>query len=639
MKSFFRTGPGKLILIIVCTLSVLLTGVCMLGASCTISAENGEIHLRSRGDIEPVETEYYLQVQSWHVLEKLLNEGVLDYNRLNNINIRIRDADAGNWLYEGTATTPLEYQYRFFVYHVEDRDRIAWTENEIPSIYQKNYRTIDVFASLSGDAFVYNFGNYWVSFAYRLGWWILAIAAASFILGVVCYTSLLRVSARRPGRDDLVPGPLHKLPFDLLLAANLAALIGLAALIDWILPIDYIAELYFTIGALVSGIIIFLGLSMSAAARIKTRTLLRNTLIFRVLKYLVAKPLAWLWKGLKKLHAFNMSILRGLPLVGKTALFLGVLAIVELNVTAAADGGPLVLLSLIKYLILIPLVLYLALCLRRLQKGGEALAAGDLAYQTDTKGLPHDLKKHAEDLNSIGGGMAIAVREQLKSERMKTELITNVSHDLKTPLTSVINYADLIAKEPCDDPKITEYAEVLLRQSERLKRLIDDLVEASKASTGNLDVDLVPCDASVFLAQAAGEYEEKLRDAGLALVTKQPDEEVSIMADGRRMWRIFDNLMNNIVKYSLSGTRVYLSLEQADGDAVITFRNTSREPLDAVNTEELVERFTRGDVSRNTEGSGLGLAIAKSLTELQGGKFLVSADGDLFKVILRFPKI
>ena len=164
-------------------------------------------------------------------------------------------------------------------------------------------------------------------------------------------------------------------------------------------------------------------------------------------------------------------------------------------------------------------------------------------------------------------------------------------------------------------------------------------MEASKASTGNLEVDLVPCDASVFLAQAAGEYEEKLRDAGLALVTKQPDEEVSIMADGRRMWRIFDNLMSNIVKYSLSGTRVYLSLEQEGGEAVITFRNTSREPLDAVNTEELVERFTRGDASRNTEGSGLGLAIAKSLTELQGGKFLVSADGDLFKVILRFPKI
>ncbi len=639
MKSFFRTVWGKLILVIVCTLSVLLTGACVLGASLTITVENGNIHLRPKEEIEPLSTESFFEIKAWHVLISQLNTGVIDYSYADNLNFRILNAESGNWLYKGQTGPSWEYHYRFYGYDGPGSYRVAFTKEEIPSEYRNHVIPYDVFVGVPDASYAYDYGNDWVNAAYRLGWWILAIGLSAFALVMVCYISLLRVSARRSGRDDLVPGPLHKLPFDLLLATCLAAFLGLAVLIDWILPIDYIAELYFAIGAFVTGIIIFLGLSMSAAARIKTRTLLRNTLIFRVLKYLVAKPLAWLWKGLKKLHAFNMSILRGLPLVGKTALFLGVLAIVELNVTAAADGGPLVLLSLIKYLILIPLVLYLALCLRRLQKGGEALAAGDLAYQTDTKGLPHDLKKHAEDLNSIGGGMAIAVREQLKSERMKTELITNVSHDLKTPLTSVINYADLIGKEPCENAKIKEYSGVLLRQSERLKRLIDDLVEASKASTGNLEVDLVPCDASVFLAQAAGEYEEKLRDAGLALVTKQPDEEVSIMADGRRMWRIFDNLMNNIVKYSLSGTRVYLSLEQADGDAVITFRNTSREPLDAVNTEELVERFTRGDVSRNTEGSGLGLAIAKSLTELQGGKFLVSADGDLFKVILRFPKI
>ena len=251
--------------------------------------------------------------------------------------------------------------------------------------------------------------------------------------------------------------------------------------------------------------------------------------------------------------------------------------------------------------------------------------------------MPSNLKKHGENLNSIAGGMAIAVEQKLKSERMKTELITNVSHDLKTPLTSLINYADLIGKEPCDNAKIKEYSEVLLRQSERLKRLIDDLVEASKASSGSLDVAPVPCDAAVFIAQASGEYEERLQQAGLTLITKQPEKDVRIMADGRRMWRIFDNLMSNIVKYALSGTRVYLSLEQIGERAVITFRNTSREPLDGVNAEELTERFTRGDASRNAEGSGLGLAIAKSLAELQGGHLAVTADGDLFKVMLSFP--
>ena len=638
MRSFFRTFAGKLILVLICVLSVLTAAACVGGAALTVSAEDGYVHLITRDEIEQNETGRLREI-SRQVLNFLLNWGRLPEGYEKSWSFAVWNATTGEMLYNDDAdlsAVPIR-DFHFYAFKENGWYKVR-LEGEDVTGHLEDLRAYWVRINVRND-FVYSFRNRCVDLACRLGWWIFAAFFAALGLAAVSFVSLMRVSARRPGREDPVPGPLHKVPYDLMLAAGAAVFVCLVFFFEWVLPVDSKAELHMVTGAAAVGVLILLGLCMSAAARVKTKTLIKNTLIFRVLKYLVAKPLAWLWKGLKKLHAFNMSILRGLPLVGKTALFLGVLAIVELNVTAAADGGPLVLLSLIKYLILIPLVLYFALCLRRLQKGGEALAAGDLTYQTETKGLPHDLKKHAEDLNSIGGGMAIAVREQLKSERMKTELITNVSHDLKTPLTSLINYADLISKEPCENAKIKEYSGVLLRQSERLKRLIDDLVEASKASTGNLEVDLVPCDASVFLAQAAGEYEEKLRDAGLALVTKQPDEEVSIMADGRRMWRIFDNLMNNIVKYSLSGTRVYLSLEQADGDAVITFRNTSREPLDAVNTEELVERFTRGDASRNTEGSGLGLAIAKSLTELQGGKFLVSADGDLFKVILRFPKI
>ena len=219
---------------------------------------------------------------------------------------------------------------------------------------------------------------------------------------------------------------------------------------------------------------------------------------------------------------------------------------------------------------------------------------------------------------------------------MKTELITNVSHDLKTPLTSILNYSGLIAAEPCENEKITEYARVLTRQSERLTRLIDDLVEASKASTGNLDVLLAPVEAQVLLGQASGEYTERLAAAGLELVTKMPEEPIRIMADGRRMWRIFDNLMNNVCKYALSGTRVYLSLEKMAESAVITFKNTSRAPLD-ISEEELLERFVRGDSARSSDGNGLGLSIARSLAELQGGKLRLHIDGDLFKAILVFP--
>ena len=226
----------------------------------------------------------------------------------------------------------------------------------------------------------------------------------------------------------------------------------------------------------------------------------------------------------------------------------------------------------------------------------------------------------------------------MKSERMKTELITNVSHDIKTPLTSIINYADLIGREECDNPKIHEYAEVLHRQSERMKRLIEDLVEASKASTGSLEISLAPCEAGVMLMQVAGEYEQRLKQLSLNLVASQPVHPVTIMADGRRLWRVMDNLMNNICKYALPGTRVYLSLEDVGGQAVISFKNTSRDQLN-VSPDELVERFVRGDAARNSEGSGLGLSIAKSLTELQHGTLDISCDGDLFKVVLRFPVV
>lgn len=283
-------------------------------------------------------------------------------------------------------------------------------------------------------------------------------------------------------------------------------------------------------------------------------------------------------------------------------------------------------------------ILYITIMTKRLSTGIEALAEGDLNYQVDTHSMYWGFRYWGEDINSIAEGMNCAVEQRIKSERMKTELITNVSHDIKTPLTSIINYANLIGEEKCENEKITEYSEVLVRQSERLKRLIEDLVEASKAATGNLEVVLQPCEAEILLTQAAGEFEQKLFDAGLELKISQPETPVKIMADSRRLWRVFDNLMNNICKYAQRGTRVYLSLEEKEGRAVFTFKNTSHAALN-VSAEELIERFVRGDASRSTDGNGLGLSIAKSLTELQNGTFELSIDGDLFKVILEFPQI
>ena len=231
-----------------------------------------------------------------------------------------------------------------------------------------------------------------------------------------------------------------------------------------------------------------------------------------------------------------------------------------------------------------------------------------------------------------------ALERAMRSERMKTELITNVSHDIKTPLTSIINYVDLLQKEPIENEKAKEYMEVLNRQSARLKKLIDDLIEASKAQSGNLEVHLEKCDVGVLLTQVTGEYTERLSEAGIELLTESPEAPVSVMADGRYLFRVYDNLINNMYKYALSGTRAYIDIIKTGGRVQISFKNISKNRLN-ISADELMERFVRGDNSRSLEGNGLGLSIAKSLTELMDGSFELMIDGDLFKVTLDFPYV
>lgn len=478
--------------------------------------------------------------------------------------------------------------------------------------------------------------NIILNLAYTFRYWIYIIGLAALAIGIFSFVILMESVGHRPYDEKVQPGWGTWIPIDLLAAGFfLASFLCFQFAVESIYyDLSFMSALMIA-ASIVAISIMGIGVCMSFAVRVKLGEWWKNSVLYYAL-CIAWKILKELGKVLRKLSILLVKI----PLIWKTAAgFIG-LSFVEFIVIMITwwESDNYFVFWILEKIVLFPVILYIALMLKKLQKAGKAIAAGDLSYQVDTEHMLPDFKAHGENLNQIGVGMTVAVEHRLKSERMKTELITNVSHDIKTPLTSIINYSDLIGKEPCDNPKITEYADVLHRQSERLKRLIEDLVEASKASTGNLEVLLAPCEVGVMMTQAIGEYEQRLENSQLTLMTAQPEEPVRIMADGRRLWRVFDNLMNNICKYGQPGTRVYFTLEATAEEAVIAFKNTSRDPLN-LSSEELMERFVRGDSSRNSEGNGLGLSIAKSLTELQKGSMELTVDGDLFKVILRFPRI
>lgn len=457
-------------------------------------------------------------------------------------------------------------------------------------------------------------------------------AAVCAIIACLLYAFLLASAGCRAPDCRYEPGLIEKIPFDVYLA--------LCAIVIFCAVFVFVESFYGTenafmraLGALAvaGGGAVFAALSMSFTLRLRLKNVVSSMLVYRIC--------AWCWRCVKRVVKWAYGIIKDLPLIPKAAIIVAALVCVDVVIMASRSDFIMLITRALAALVLF----YVLISMKKLITATTEIADGDMDCRVDTTKLYGPLKEQGEALNSIGDGMTKAVNDRLKSEHFKTELITNVSHDIKTPLTSIINYVDLMQKEQIDNEKVNEYLDVLSRQSARLKKLIDDLMEASKASTGNLPVNPERCELGVLLTQTAGEYKEKLEAAGLELVIDKPDEDIVIMADRQHLWRVFDNLMNNICKYSLPGTRVYLDLARSsnikngkiNGKAIVTFRNISKQRL-SVGAEELVERGIRGDSSRNTEGSGLGLSIANSLTLLQGGEMELTVDGDLFKVILKF---
>ena len=363
------------------------------------------------------------------------------------------------------------------------------------------------------------------------------------------------------------------------------------------------------------------------AAQCKAGTVIRGSLTARVLRLL--------WRILRGVTLWLWRIVTGIPLVWKTALVTAALAFLEFILYVSPSRDPLFL--VVKVLEILA-VLAIALNLRTLEKNGKQLSEGDLSTPVDTKRLFGAFRRYGQAMNRLQSGMESAVQEQMRAERMKTELITNVSHDIKTPLTSIVNYVDLLKKEDIPSPAAREYITVLDRQSKRLKKLTEDLVEASKASSGALPVDLQPTDVSVLFSQITGEYQDRLADCHLTLVTQPPAGQPVVLADSKLLSRVMDNLVSNICKYAMPETRVYVSGVTADGQMTMSFKNISRAELN-ISPDELMERFVRGDTSRHTEGSGLGLSIARSLVHLMGGTFRLSIDADLFRADVTLPLV
>ena len=496
-------------------------------------------------------------------------------------------------------------------------------------------------------------------------------------LGLVLFAALAvflcSVAGRKPDSTEIKAGGFNALPLDLYGGGVLASCIALGYLAVEV--IRHAQDVTTVLAAMLllgyGGCVLFVCFCFAVAAQVKMGNWhwLRNSIvgrctsvaleiirgifhliptlwsfalrivkdIFKVISALAVLLWSWMKKCLtvtgrllKKCLVLCEKTLSLLPLTWQWIVVGGVLALM-LPISFANDSKGCAVLWGIASL---TTILYGANCFGRLLEGAKRMRSGDLESKVDDKYLVGCFREFAGELNGLADVAMVAARNQLKSERMKTELITNVSHDIKTPLTSIINYVDLLEK-PHTEQKA--YVEVLSRQSQRLKKLIDDLMEMSKASTGNIQVDIGEIDAVEAVTQALGEFSDKLTAAGLTPVFHQSEENIMLLADGRLLWRAMSNVLSNAVKYALPGTRLYVDVSATQDKAIISFKNISGAQLN-ISAEELMERFVRGDSSRNTEGSGLGLNIAKSLMELQKGQLQLLVDGDLFKVTLVFPR-
>ncbi len=447
-----------------------------------------------------------------------------------------------------------------------------------------------------------------------------------FALILVVDVIYLCITVGKNNKDDQEKlNEIDKIPFDLYLLIVMGLIVLVTGLMSDMLYYSSYSIIHLVAITVYFMLIMLVGLSvlLTFVNRIKCGNFFKNTLIYILLKYL--------WKLILLIYHIIKNFFMSIPLMWKSIIFVIVFIwIVPYSIIHRRQYFFIYCLSLSV------IVLYYSYFLAKIKNKTQQMVSGDFDKPLDTKGMTPELTDYALKLENINDGVSYALDAKMKSERLKTELITNVSHDIKTPLTSIINYVDLLKRHP-DEQQREEYLNILDKQSKRLKKLTEDIVEFSKVSTGNIKVKKELIYGNEILKQTIGEYEEILKNNDLELICQYADNDEQILTDGKLTWRILNNCLNNIVKYSKKNTRVYIKSEITADDFVITMKNVSERMLN-IPADALMERFVRGDASRNTEGSGLGLSIASDLASILGGKFVIDIDGDLFKVTFSLPK-
>ena len=572
---------------------------------------------------DTAECEHRMQQDAESAVWTIVNYGKESFSRFDygNLRLGIRNVTDNELVIEAPSENySREEQYYIaadeygYVYEISS----ASLAEETDTVYQVDAKLLD---GLPYDDVYQNMAEIY-TFSGQFSHATLGICISLLLLFIVVLLYEFTVTGHVVGKEGITLYMEDRIPFDLLTGIYLVIGPIFALMTGTAMPSASLqVQMIWMIVILMGVSLLFYAWLMSAARRFKAGGWYRNTLIYKAGELVV-------------------SACRMIPTVPAVAA----ISIVWLFLEWILCGMVYIDSAISVFMVFISPFLaagaiYCAWFYNKMKEASIHLVEGDLSFafsDKDKKRMIGPFRKYAENYEKISEGMQRAIDERMKSERLKAELITNVSHDIKTPLTSIINYVDLLQKEHTEEEE-KEYIAVLDRQSQRLKKLTEDVVEASKASTGNITVNMMKTDVKEIIDQALAEYEEKIADVGLTVVPTVKDIPLYAYSDGRLLWRVLRNLLSNCAKYGLNGTRVYIDAFKKDAEHVeIIIKNTSRDELN-ISAEELMERFVRGDASRHTEGSGLGLNIAKSLMELMGGVFEIEIDGDLFKAIVILP--